>query len=104
MGYLAYRHLGDLPADRAGYVAYLDDLARNMEGAGMLANSLPETVPEGVVQRDPVPEAHKKHDPDVSLPLLTHHQAFQHLGELLHLAVDLGGPDAYPARVARGIT
>ncbi len=69
----------------------------------MLPDPAPDPVAERLVQGDPLPEPQKEHDPDVPLPILADHQAFHHLGKLLHLTVDLRRSDANPARIERGI-
>jgi len=40
---------------------------------------------------------------DVVVPILADHQAFHHFVELLDLAIDLGGADAYAAGIECGV-
>jgi hypothetical protein len=60
-----------------------------------------------VVEHEPLAQLHEQHHAHVvgvlRRPVLADHDRFDHLGQLLDLAVDLGGADAHAARVQRGV-
>src|SRR5690606_5083682 len=98
-----YREFHDLAADGARNVPHLDDLRRNVARRGVGADDLANALSQSIVQRQAFAQPHEQHDALVALPALAHGDGFQHFLELLHLAIDLRGADAYAAGVEGGI-
>src|SRR4051795_13656894 len=103
MDHLTHGELADFAADRPRDIGHLDDAPRHVVRARMLpdaeANPFLQAGIEPVLRAEP----HEEHDPDVAVPLLPDHHAFDNLRELLDLPVDLRRPDPNSARIERGV-
>src|SRR6185503_19765626 len=70
-----------------------------MVGAGILPDPALDPGNQVLGQAHALPQANEQYDPNVDLPLLANYRTFNDFRQLLHLAVDLGRADSYPARV-----
>src|SRR4051794_20031795 len=104
MDHIANRQLSDLAADGPGDVRNGNDALWHMMGTGVFPDPAPDPFPQGLIQRATLAQADEQHDAHVALPLLADDKAFDHLRQLLHLAVDLRRADTHPARVERRVT
>src|SRR5258708_26278212 len=96
---VAYRQLDDLAALGARDIAYLHDLRRHMPRRRVGADLPLDAIDQGVVERQPVAEPNEQDDAHVAdlarRPILADDDALDDFVELLDLAVDLRGADAY---------
>ncbi len=69
----------------------------------MLADPRLDLGDQGRIQVRPRGQGHKQNHPLIALPALPDHQPLDHLVELLHLTIDLGGTDPHPTGVEGGI-
>lgn len=90
----AYGQFHLLSTDRIGNVGHGDDLCRNMPGRCVHADHVSYSLNEFIGKLQPVAQFHEKEDSHVVFPVLPDHEAVQHLGDILHLAVDLRCADA----------
>ena len=84
-----------LPLRVRGMSATAAIARRNVAGRAVLAQRLPDPGSQRVVEPAALGEAHEQHDARVAVPLLPDGDGLEHLGQLLDLAVDLGGADAH---------
>src|SRR6185437_2049015 len=100
---VAYGELGDLPADRARNVGYLNYLFWNVVRAGVRANARANSLTELVAHRRPAGEAHEQHDPFVLRAVALHRlgddDALGDFGKLLDLPIDLRRSDPHAPRI-----
>jgi hypothetical protein len=103
MHHRAHRQFDDLAALGARDVLHLHHLGRHVARRGVVADGLADAGDQRVVEGKALAQLDEQHHPHVGCitrrPLLADHQGFDHLLELFHLAVDLGGADAHAARV-----
>src|SRR5262245_17500972 len=103
MNDFAHGELDDLAALRPRDLGHLQDLRGHVPRRRVLADAYPDPRREHVVERQAVAQLHEQHDAHVVLPLLRNDERLEDLVDLLHLAVDLGRPDAHAARVQDGV-
>ena len=101
---VAHRELDDLAADRARDVGDLHDLRRHVARRRVGAD-LPRDALAQARRRATRPSRRRTNRTTrtSSLPVLADCHAFEHLGHLFDLAVDLGGADAHAAGVERRV-
>src|SRR5262245_55420181 len=104
---VAYGHFGDLAADCTGNVCNLYDYLRHVVRAGVLAHLLPDALSQAIVECQALAQTDEQdnaHIPFVCIhDLLADHEAFNDLGKLLHLPVDLRRPDSDSTRIERRV-
>src|SRR6185503_4339856 len=107
VNHVAHGELHDLAALGPGNVADLDDLRGHVARRRVGANARLDAIGELVVERSALLQLHEQDDADVThfagRPVLADDDAFDDLGHLLDLAIDLGRPDAHAARIERCI-
>src|SRR5919198_6701370 len=99
--HIAHRELDDLAALGARDVRHLADLGRHMARRSVVADAALDAVHHRLVELEPLAQLDEEYDAHVALPVLADYQRLDHLLELLHLAVDIGGARARPARGRR---
>ena len=99
MDHLAHGQLGDLVVHRARNVGDRHDPGRHVARRAVAPDLPPDALDQGAVELRPVGQAHEQHDPLIAVPFLADRERLDHLGDLLDLAIDLGGPDPHPARI-----
>src|SRR5690606_633720 len=100
---VAHGKLGDLAGLRARNVGHGDDAGRYVAWAGTVADLGAYLLFQRFVERHALGKPHEQDHADVALPLLADADCLDHLGQLLHLLVDLGRADAHAAGIQRGV-
>ena len=104
---VAHRELDDLVALGARNVRHLHDLRRHVPRRGVGADVLLDPVDERRIEREAVLQAHEQDHAHVAhlarRPILADDEAFDDLGQLLDLAIDLRRADAHAAGIERRI-
>src|SRR5262245_2553278 len=83
-----------LPTLRSRNLGDLHDARGHVPRGRVAADVGADPVDGCLVERRPVAELHEQHDALVPLPLLADHEAFDHVGNLFDLTIDLRGADA----------
>src|SRR5262245_43372331 len=100
---VAHRELDDLVRFGSRNVGYLQHFRRYVARCGVLADACLDLRDQSLVEREALAELDEKHDPHVAdlsgRPGLAYHQGFDHLFELLDLAVDLRCTDTHASRI-----
>ena len=78
MDHIPHGQLGDLTADGPGDIGHLDDLSRNVMGAGMFADPPLDPGDEVFGKAGIVPQSDEEDNPDVGLPFLPNYKTLNH--------------------------
>src|SRR5690606_14647189 len=95
MDHIAHGQLHNFATDRARDVGDLNDLGRNVARGSVIQNLLSDPLAQSVIQGNTGLHPNKQNNPYVVLPVLPYGNGFQHLFNLLYLAINLSGSDSY---------
>ena len=103
MHQVAYGQLDDLAALGTWDIRHLDHLGRDMARRGVASHLGADPVDQRLIQPQAFTQSHEQHDTHIVVPALADDQAFEHLIDLLDLAVDLRGTNTHATGIEHRI-